>query len=86
MRAINSALEDPTRATSDHIIIAVLLLATCEALHGLRESYPVHMRGLMEMINHRGGLRCLGFEGCIEAFSELYYPETSISPLSVCPF
>lgn len=70
MRSINEALEDKTRGACDHVIVATLLLATCEALHGLRESYPIHMIGLMDMVNHRGGLRELGFEGCVEAFSE----------------
>lgn len=81
MRTINEALDDPVRATSDHLIIAVLLLATCEALHGMQESYPVHMLGLMNMVNCRGGLRALGFEGCVEAFSE--YSIIPIYPTSL---
>lgn len=70
MQCINDALNDKYRAACDHVIVATLLLATCEALHGLRESYPIHMIGLMDMVNHRGGLRELGFEGCVEAFSK----------------
>lgn len=69
MRIINEALDDPRRANSDHLIIAVLLLATCEALHGLRESYPVHMIGCMNMVNLRGGLSALGMQGLVEAWS-----------------
>lgn len=74
IRCINEALNDIKRAASDHVIVATLLLATCEALHGLRESYPVHMMGLMAMVNSRGGLRELGFEGCVEAFSTFFFP------------
>lgn len=63
-------LVDPARAASDRLIIAVLLLATCEALHGLRESYSVQMIGLMNIVNSRGGLRELGFDGRVEAVSK----------------
>lgn len=60
------------RAISDDVIIAVVLLASTEATHGLRESYLLHIRGLMELINRRGGLRELGYGGCIEAYSECH--------------
>lgn len=70
LRRINQALEDQSRATSDAMLAAVLLLATFEALHGLVGVYPVHMMGLMDMVNQRGGFQALGCEGCAEAFSK----------------
>jgi hypothetical protein len=71
MRSISSALDDPQRALSDEIMVAVLLLARADALQGLRESYPLHMEGLMKIINLRGGWKKVGFEGILEAYSEL---------------
>lgn len=41
---------------SDAILVAILILAGYEGLRGSRESYHVHMRGLVQMINMRGGL------------------------------
>lgn len=70
IRGIDAALKDPKRCMTDHACIAILLLATVEALHGLRKSYDVHMTGLMNLINIRGGLRALGFGGHSEAFSK----------------
>lgn len=70
IRSINKALDDSSRAVTDHVIAAVMLLAKAEALQGLKESYPVHMVGLMDMVNLRGGYTKLGFEGCLEAYSE----------------
>ncbi|EME40841.1 hypothetical protein DOTSEDRAFT_74411 [Dothistroma septosporum NZE10] len=55
-RTINGALRDPERGTCDAVIGAVLLLATDEGLQGQIESYHAHMRGLVQMINIRGGL------------------------------
>lgn len=78
IRDINLALDDPSRATSDVLIVAVLLLATADALHGFRESYPLHMAGLMEMINAKGGFSALGFGGCLEAFSKSTSPSFCI--------
>lgn len=77
IRSINEALDDPSRATSDYVISAVSLLAMYEAYHGFRESYPVHMFGLMRMINHRGGFKQLGFEGGLAAWSKSISPQSA---------
>lgn len=70
IREINVAMQDHGRRMGDHLVVAILLLATCEALHGLRKSYPIHMIGLMNLVNHRGGLRALGSNGSVEGFSK----------------
>lgn len=55
-RTINEALRDPERGTCDALIGAVLILAKHEGLQGKADSYHIHMRGLVQMINLRGGL------------------------------
>ncbi|KAK5128312.1 hypothetical protein LTR85_002979 [Meristemomyces frigidus] len=65
---INTALRYPERATSDQSIAAVLLLATYEALHGQMDLYHLHMTGLVQMVNARGGLSGLGMNGYLELF------------------
>lgn len=66
--SINTAIGVPQRSTSDQLIIAVMLLAAYEALHGQRDLYHVHMKGMVQMINIRGGLPGLGMNGYLEAF------------------
>ncbi|KJY01832.1 hypothetical protein TI39_contig278g00065 [Zymoseptoria brevis] len=56
LNIVNEALRDPSRATSDALICAVLILASHEGLQGSTASFHVHMRGLVGMINLRGGL------------------------------
>lgn len=68
IRSINAALRSPKRSVSDHTIVAVLLLATYEALHGLTDAYHLHMTGMIQMINHRGGMAALGMHGYVELF------------------
>lgn len=54
--AINHALSDPIRGISDQMLIAVILIAAYEIKHRNAANYHVHTRGLVEMINLRGGL------------------------------
>ncbi|SMQ48810.1 unnamed protein product [Zymoseptoria tritici ST99CH_3D7] len=73
MRSINSALDDSSRVVKDEVLVAVILLARSDAIYGSREaglseSCPVHMTGVMDMVNMRGGLSELGFDGVVEAF------------------
>lgn len=75
MRSINSALDDSSRVVKDEVLVAVILLARSDAIYGSREaglseSCPVHMTGVMDMVNMRGGLSELGFDGVVEAFGE----------------
>lgn len=62
IRSINIALNDDRRSVSDHMLICISLLASYEVKHENPESsnYHLHMRGLLEMIKMRGGLRAIG--------------------------
>ena len=66
IREINSALEDPQRATSDQLIAAVAKMASYEALFGDRQIFNTHMTGLLRMGSLRGGLPALGLGGLLE--------------------
>ncbi|GAB7327808.1 hypothetical protein MBLNU13_g11606t2 [Cladosporium sp. NU13] len=60
MRSINEALGDPIRGISDPMLIAVALCAAYEIKHGTGACYHIHMRGLVQMIQLRGGLLAIG--------------------------
>ena len=60
LQSINEALQDPVRGISDQMLIAVALYAAYEIKHGNGVRYHIHMRGLVQMINLRGGLREIG--------------------------
>jgi hypothetical protein len=60
MQSINAALGDPVRGISDQMLIAVALCAAYEIKHGSGACYHVHMQGLVQMINLRGGLIAIG--------------------------
>lgn len=66
IRAINEALEDPVRATSDQLIAAVAKMAQYEALFGDKAIFNTHMTGLLRMVSLRGGLPALGLDGLLE--------------------
>jgi hypothetical protein len=60
LQRINEALQDPIRGISDQMLIAVALYAAYEIKHGNCARYHIHMSGLVQMINLRGGLREIG--------------------------
>lgn len=60
MCSISDALGDPIRGTSDQMLIAVALCAAYEIKHGTGACYHIHMRGLVQMIQLRGGLLAIG--------------------------
>ncbi|KAF2725485.1 hypothetical protein K431DRAFT_215635 [Polychaeton citri CBS 116435] len=68
IRAINEALGDESRATSDQIIIAVSNMAWFEVLFGDPQVYGTHMTGLLRLVSLRGGLPALGLDGLLEKF------------------
>jgi hypothetical protein len=57
LQRINEALRDPVRGISDQMLVAVALYAAYEIKHGNGSRYHIHMSGLVQMINLRGGLR-----------------------------
>lgn len=60
LQRINEALQNPVRGISDQMLVAVALYAAYEIKHGNGARYHVHMKGLLQMINLRGGLREIG--------------------------
>ncbi|GAB7353296.1 hypothetical protein MBLNU459_g3796t1 [Dothideomycetes sp. NU459] len=70
--ALNDALQDPLRSTSDQIIGAVAAMAQYEAFWGDKysgsRSYRLHMQGLVNLVHMKGGLEALGLDGLLERF------------------
>lgn len=60
IKRVNTALKQPGRATSDPLLVAVALCAAYEVKNGNPAAYHIHMKGLMRMIEVRGGLEALG--------------------------
>lgn len=88
--SINTSLKDSDSPTSDELIGAVAKMASYEAMFGDQPTYEMHMRGLVKMVQLRGGLSSLGLGGllariCVwidrnSAFinhSPVYFPCTS---------
>nr|OQO16877.1 hypothetical protein B0A51_16680 [Rachicladosporium sp. CCFEE 5018] len=77
---INGALADDARGTSDHLIMAVAIMATYEALFGDRTVCSTHMQGLTRMVSLRGGLPALGLDGFLER--TLLYVDANVSHIT----
>jgi len=60
LQRITEALQDPVRGISDQMLVAVALYAAYEIKHGGGSRYHIHMKGLLQMIQLRGGLREIG--------------------------
>lgn len=60
IKRVNAALKQPGRAVSDPMLVAVALCAAYEVKNGNPDAYHVHMKGLMQMIDIRGGLAAVG--------------------------
>lgn len=58
--SINASLSDPTYATSDAVLVTVMMFAVHELWYTSKEAYHIHMAGLVRMVNLRGGLAQLG--------------------------
>jgi len=74
---IQTALADPIRSTSDHIIMAVAVMSVYEALFGHKELHHVHMEGLRRMLELRGGLHWLDLDGLLESLLLWYDAHTA---------
>lgn len=61
VRSINDALDEPTRGVTNQMLMAVSFCASYEIKHGNIASYHMHMQGLVQMINLRGGLFAIGY-------------------------
>lgn len=64
IRSINNALKDGQRCVSNHLLICICLLASYDAKYesSLHSNYHTHMRGLVQMIKIRGGLKAIGVD------------------------
>lgn len=60
IKRVNAALKQPDRAVSDPMLVTVALCAAYEVKNGNPDAYHIHMKGLMRMIDLRGGLPALG--------------------------
>lgn len=60
VRSINDALGDPIRGVTNQMLMAVSFCASYEIRHGKSACYHMHMQGLVQMINLRGGLFAIG--------------------------
>ncbi|KAK3111609.1 hypothetical protein LTR53_012971 [Teratosphaeriaceae sp. CCFEE 6253] len=62
IKAINEALQDPKRASSDPLILAVGRIALHESMYGDRDAAnAMHRPAQQRMIHMRGGMRALQF-------------------------
>lgn len=66
VREISKSLAVEARGVSDHLIAAVMQMASYEALFGEWSICDTHMRGLKQMVSLRGGLSALGLGGVLE--------------------
>lgn len=67
IKAINEALEDPKRAASDGLILAVGRIALHECMYGDRAaSNAIHRPAQRRMIDIRGGMPKLGFPDLVK--------------------
>ena len=62
IKRVNAALKQPGRAVSDPMLVAVALCAAYEVKNGNPSAYHIHMKGLLRMIDLRGGLAKIGEE------------------------
>ncbi|KAL8805964.1 MAG: hypothetical protein Q9182_001621 [Xanthomendoza sp. 2 TL-2023] len=97
--SINRGLQDPQRAISDQLIGAVAKMAAYEAgFAGDEAQYHIHMKGLLKMVELRGGLQSLGMNGLLArmllwidlnaAFvlqTQLYFSHTNALPGHTVP-
>lgn len=61
---INEMISDRERCNSDEAIGAVYHLAAYDFLHAL-SSFHIHMRGIVKMVELRGGFNSLGVDGAL---------------------
>lgn len=81
VQAINEALSDPNRATSDALILAVGRIALSETLYGDKKAASnVHRPAQKRMIAMRGGMKTLPFPELIKRL--MRWGDTVMSKLS----
>ncbi|KAL2815115.1 hypothetical protein BJX63DRAFT_169543 [Aspergillus granulosus] len=71
IRLINERLRDPATAIDDQTFIAIAPLAIIANLNGDRAAADIHLEGLRMLVETRGGLDRLGFEGLTSALIQM---------------
>ncbi|BCR89407.1 uncharacterized protein ACHE_50605S [Aspergillus chevalieri] len=93
VQSINQSLAKQYRTINDALVGAIAKMASYEAMFGNVDTYGVHMQGLRQIVNLRGGLDGLGLGGLLRrivvwidrngAFlngSMLYFPGATFVP------
>ncbi|KAL2865101.1 uncharacterized protein BJX67DRAFT_383099 [Aspergillus lucknowensis] len=66
VQAVNEALElEHPGSISDALVGAIAKMASYEAMYGSLDNYTVHMQGLEQAVELRGGLASLGLRGLL---------------------
>lgn len=83
IQQVTNALSDTKRAVSDAMVATVLLLSAYELTYGDPMSYHVHMTGLVQMIDLRGGMQEIGrSDPYVEGF--ILWHDSNASTLAGC--
>jgi len=84
VQAINEALSDPKRATSDALILAVGRIAIHETLYGDRAAaLYVHRPAQKRMVSMRGGMRALPYPELVKRL--MRWGDTVMATLTATP-
>ncbi|KAH8821451.1 hypothetical protein F5884DRAFT_87770 [Xylogone sp. PMI_703] len=63
IRFVNESLSDEQRCCTDEVLTTVVALINEECIQGNIDKAEIHLQGLKRMVDLRGGIDCLGFEG-----------------------
>lgn len=78
LRRIRTALDDPTRCTSDAVLVAVTSVAMSERLCGGGDDQAVHKRGLAQIREARGATMDSTLEGVLSCIWSLKMDQVSV--------
>ncbi|KAL3468981.1 hypothetical protein BJX99DRAFT_92672 [Aspergillus californicus] len=71
IRMLNTRLSNPTTAMDDRTIVAVIPLAFFADLNGDQAAADIHRAGLWKLVEMRGGLDKLGYNGLTSALVQM---------------
>ncbi|KAL5343260.1 hypothetical protein BJX70DRAFT_211943 [Aspergillus crustosus] len=71
IRLLNERLSDPNAAADDRTMVAVTPLALFADLNGDRNAADIHRQGLWRLVEMRGGLEKLGYDGMVGALIKM---------------
>src|SRR3569833_710698 len=79
--SLNEVLGSELHSTSDETIVAVAKLLSKDLCYGETQHLRMHLGGLYEMIQIRGGFSALGMDGLIGKMVAVY-----VDPIHLCVF